>query len=53
MLAPGSSDDLVRSHARTILELGAEDANNFPGMTRVFWTQVSQLSWEELSAIAS
>jgi hypothetical protein len=28
VLEPGSSEDLVRSHARTI-ELGAEDANSF------------------------
>ncbi|GGC19147.1 hypothetical protein GCM10011363_39800 [Marivita lacus] len=48
MRAPTASDDLVRSHVRTILEKGADDAHNFPGMTRVFWTQISGVSWEEL-----
>tara|TARA_R100000935_G_C2841765_1_gene171551 strand:+ start:10735 stop:11601 length:867 start_codon:yes stop_codon:yes gene_type:complete len=51
MLAPSASNELVRSHVRTILELGSDDANNFPGMTRVFWAQVSKMSWEQLKEL--
>lgn len=52
MLAPGASDDLVRSNVRTILEKGSDDRNNFPGMTRIFWVQVSEMSWEQLEELA-
>lgn len=51
MTAPGASDDLVRSNTRTIRDHGAKDWPLFPGMTRIVFSQVSGMSWDELQAM--
>ena len=48
MTAPDATNDLIRSHTLTILERGAEDWPIFPGLTRIVFTQVSGMTWDEL-----
>lgn len=48
MTAPTAENALVQSHARTILAFGAPDWPFFPGMTRIYFAQVSQMSWTTL-----
>lgn len=47
------SGEMIRSHARTIIHLGSDEENSFPGMVRIFWKQVSGFEWDELSDLAN
>ena len=52
MDAPGASAALVRSHARTILERGGMNWPFFPGLTRIFFTQITEIPWDQLEDMA-